>query len=515
MLDIADFVSDRGGNPNKVKESQRKRFAPESVVDEILTLYEEARRGTFFKDFITSPKKVNRLKHAAARYEVMQIGSQLNGLQKEIGKKKKNKEDASSLLEEKAALEQRKKDAEDLALQKEKQRDSKLRTIGNYVHDSVPVSNNEVGVYRSPKYSFGKGADMHHKDDNVVVKTWVPENVTVEKRDCLSHHEVLTRLDGYDPERGVKIVGHRGYCLTGYGLFLNLALINYGLEFLWGKGYKPNQPPQFMLKDMMAKTAQLEQFDEELYKVTESEDKSTDKYLIATSEQPLSALHDGEWLQDKDLPIKYAGYSTCYRKEAGAHGKDAWGIFRVHQFEKIEQFVLTKPEQSWEAFEEMMATSEEFYKSLGLPYQIVTIVSGALNNAASKKYDLEAWFPFQGEYKELVSCSNCTDYQARALEIRYGTKKATDVKKSYVHALNATLCATERTLCCILENYQKEDGFIVPEPLRKYIPGAPEFLPYTKELPKDSTSQKAKGKQSSKAASGAEEATRKIQDLRV
>ena len=133
---------------------------------------------------------------------------------------------------------------------------------------------------------------------------WTPENVKVEKRDCLSHHEVLTRLDGFDPERGVKVVGHRGYCLTGFGLFLNLALINYGLEFLWGKGYKPNQPPQFMLKEMMAKTAQLEQFDEELYKVTESEDKSTDKYLIATSEQPLSALHDGEWLQDKDLPIK-------------------------------------------------------------------------------------------------------------------------------------------------------------------------------------------------------------------
>jgi hypothetical protein len=124
---------------------------------------------------------------------------------------------------------------------------------------------------------------------------------------------------------------------------------------------------------------------------------------------------------------------------------------------QIEQFVLTKPEESWQAFEEMMATSEEFYKSLGLPFQIVAIVSGALNNAASKKYDLEAWFPFQGEYKELVSCSNCTDYQARALEIRYGTKKATDTKKSYVHALNATLCATERTLCCILENYQTED----------------------------------------------------------
>lgn len=273
MLDLADFVSDRGGNPNKIKESQRKRFAPENVVDEVIALYEEARR---------------------ARYEVMQIGSELNALQKEIGKRKKNKEDAGVLMEQKAALEKRKKEAEEHASEQESRRDRKIRTIGNYVHESVPVSNNE--------------------DDNVVVRTWAPENVLVEKRNCLSHHEVLTRLDGYDSERGVKIVGHRGYCLTGYGLFLNLALINYGLEFLWRKGYKPNQPPQFMLKELMAKTAQLEQFDEELYKVTESDDKSTDKYLIATSEQPLSALHDGEWIQDKDLPIKYAGYSTCYRK---------------------------------------------------------------------------------------------------------------------------------------------------------------------------------------------------------
>lgn len=148
----------------------------------------------------------------------------------------------------------------------------------------------------------------------------------------------------------------------------------------------------------------------------------------------------------------------------------------------------------------MIGTSEEFYKSLGLPYRIVAIVSGALNNAASKKQDLEAWFPFQGEFKELVSCSNCTDYQARELEIRYGAKKQTDpsFKKTYVHALNSTLCATERALCCVLENYQTEDGINVPEVLRKYIPGQPEFLPYTKELPKDSTSLKAKGTAESK-----------------
>lgn len=471
MLDLNDFITERGGDINKIRESQRRRFAPEEVVEEVIALYEEARR---------------------ARYAATQIGSELNAVQKEIGKKKKAKEDASDLVNQKADIEKRKKEAEDIAAQKELERDRKIRPIGNYVHDSVPVSNNE--------------------DDNQIIRTWAPENVSMERPGCLSHHEVLTRLDGYDPERGVKIVGHRGYCLTGYGLFLNLALINYGLEFLFNKGYKPNQPPQFMLKDLMAKTAQLEQFDEELYKVTESDDKSTDKYLIATSEQPLSALHDSEWLQEKDLPIKYAGYSTCYRKEAGAHGKDAWGIFRVHQFEKIEQFVLTKPDESWQAFEDMMATSEEFYKSLGLPYQVVAIVSGALNNAAAKKYDLEAWFPFQQEYKELVSCSNCTDYQSRALDIRFGAKKATDLKKTYVHALNATLCATERTLCCVLENFQREEGIEVPEPLRKYIPGAPEFIPYTKELPKDSTSQRAKAK--GKPA-GADEAAKKMQSLQV
>ena len=156
----------------------------------------------------------------------------------------------------------------------------------------------------------------------------------------------------------------------------------------------------------------------------------------------------------------------------------------------MEQFLLTDPEKSWEAFDEMMDNSEAFYQSLGLPYRVVSIVSGALNNAAAKKLDLEAWFPFQGEYKELVSCSNCTDYQSRALEIRYGAKTQTEVKKKYVHCLNGTLTATTRTLCCLLENFQTDEGFNVPEPLRKYLPGAPEFLPFTKELSKHSTSTK-------------------------
>ncbi|KAI5798990.1 hypothetical protein EDC01DRAFT_721553 [Geopyxis carbonaria] len=446
MLDVFSFIEERGGNPEAIRESQRRRHAPVEVVDEIIAMYGDCRK---------------------ARYNVDQKGREANATQKEIGMKKKAKEDASELLEKKAKIEAEKKELEAVAVEKEAQMNKKLGTIGNLVHDSVPVHNNE--------------------DNNELIRSWTPEGVTVEKRDCLSHHDVLARLDGYEPERGVKVVGHRGYFLKQWGVFLNQALINYGLEFLSSKGYTPLQTPQFMLKDMMAKTAQLEQFDDELYKVVDGDEKN-DKYLIATSEQPISALHADEWLQDKDLPIHYAGFSTCYRREAGAHGKDAWGIFRVHQFEKIEQFVITNPESSWEAFDKMIGYSEEFYKSLGLPYRVVAIVSGALNNAAAKKYDLEAWFPFQGEFKELVSCSNCTDYQSRNLDIRFGAKSQTDTIKKYVHCLNSTLCATERALCCVMENYQTEEGLNVPEPLRKYLPGAPEFIPFAKALSKESTS---------------------------
>ncbi|KAL8707850.1 MAG: hypothetical protein Q9220_007204 [cf. Caloplaca sp. 1 TL-2023] len=443
MLDVIDFIEERGGNPTAIRESQKRRFADEAAVDEVIALYEVHRR---------------------TKYEAQQIGSKINTTQKEIGSKKRAGQDADDLVKTKSGLESKKKEIEQSVLDREVALYDKIKQIGNYVHESVPVSKSEVGQDVTTTSGY---------DDNTRIRTWSPKGAQLEKQDCLSHHEVLTRLDGYDPERGTKIVGHRGYCLTGYGLFLNLALVNYGLEFLWQRGYKPNQPPHFMLREYMAKTAQLSQFDDELYKVTDDGEKQTDKYLIATSEQPLSALHD-----------------------AGAHGKDAWGIFRVHQFEKIEQFVMTKPETSWQAFDDMIALSEEFYQSLGLPYQVVAIASGALNNAAAKKYDLEAWFPFQGEYKELVSCSNCTDYQSRSLDIRYGAKTAIEAKKKYVHALNATLCATERALCCVLENYQTESGLKVPEVLRKYIPGAPEMIEYSKELPKDSTSQKVKGKAS-------------------
>jgi len=195
------------------------------------------------------------------------------------------------------------------------------------------------------------------------------------------------------------------------------------------------------------------------------------------------------------LPLSYAGLSTCFRKEAGSHGKDAWGIFRIHQFEKVEQFVICSPENSWDYHEKMIANCEEFYQNLGLSYQVVSIVSGALNNAAAKKYDLEAYFPTFQTYRELVSASNCTDYQSRAMETRYRAKAAptgaggkaaagaASKDKVYVHMLNATLVATERTICCLLENYQTADGITVPEVLRPYMGGL-SFIKFVKPPPK-------------------------------
>ncbi|KAH8922822.1 serine-tRNA ligase [Atractiella rhizophila] len=453
MIDIQLLNPDKGGEPEVVKLSQKRRNASEELVDEVLEMY----------------KAWNKL-----NYELMQLQRNVNLLQKDIGAKKKAKEDASDLLKQKTALDSEIEAMKGKATEAEAAMKAKAGTIGNIVHDSVPVSNTE--------------------DDNAIIRTWHPDgpNATPEKKtDILSHHEVMYRLELLDQDRGVKIAGHRGFFLINDGVDLNQALINYGLDFLRKKNYKKVMTPFMMHKSLMGKTAQLEEFDENLYKLTG--DGQDDKYLIATSEQPLSAYHADEWFESPNtqLPKLYAGYSTCFRKEAGSHGRDTWGIFRVHQFEKVEQFCITDPSKSWAMFEDMVAHSEEFYQSLKLPYRLVSIVSSALNNAAAKKYDLEAWFPYQGEHKELVSVSNCTDYQSRSLEVRCGVKKQGDTKKVYVHMLNGTLCATERALCCIVENYQTPEGLIIPEVLRPYMQGR-DFIPFVRELPKNSTSNKKK-----------------------
>ena len=375
MLDINLLRVEKGGNPEIVKESQRRRFASVEIVNEIVELDKEWVRHRFNVDQFNKDINSVQLKIADLK-KAQKLGKSNND---------PTTNGSTRLLEEKNRLEglrgQEQMEMESIWQELR----SKLRSIGNLVHDSVCVSNNE--------------------DNNPVIRIWQPDariggtRPTNDSTGLLIHHELLAKIGGYDPERGSNVMGHRGYFLKDYGVLLNQALINYGLNFLWKKGFTLIQTPFMMKREIMAETCQLSQFDEELYKVTGD---GIEKYLIATSEQPLSAFHRQEWLDPKMLPLRYAGISTCFRKEAGAHGKDAWGIFRTHQFEKVEQFVFNDPDKSWEMLEEMLGNSEEFYKSLLIPYRIVTIVSGALNNAASKKYDLEAWFPGSGMFHMII-----------------------------------------------------------------------------------------------------------------
>lgn len=362
----------------------------------------------------------------------------------------------------------------------EVKRNQALNEIGNLLHESVPVSDNE--------------------DNNVTVRT----HGDCTQRKKYSHVDLIYMIDGMDGEVGAAVAGSRGYYLKGACVFLQVALIQEALTRWVMKGYTPLYTPFFMNKDVMQEVAQLSQFDEELYKVTGKgsevvgENITDEKYLIATSEQPIAAFHRDQWIPESSLPIKYIGISTCFRQEVGSHGRDTRGIFRVHQFEKVEQFVLTSPfdNESWKLFDEMIQNSEEFYQELGIAYRIVNIVSGALNNAAAKKLDLEAWFPGSGAFRELVSCSNCLDYQARRLLVRYGQTKKMNAQTDYVHMLNATACAITRVICVILEQYQTEEGIKVPEILKKYMPPQyKEEIPFVKPAPIDVKETKKQKKQ--------------------
>merc|ERR1719184_79806 len=254
----------------------------------------------------------------------------------------------------------------------------------------------------------------------------------------------------------------------------------------------------------MNQVAQLTQFDDELYKVVgkrsedEKDTETEEKYLIATSEQPIAAFHMDEWLSEKEVPKRYCGFSTCFRQEVGSHGRDTRGIFRVHQFEKVEQFCITSPhdDESWKTMDEMISNAENFCKMLNIPYRIVCIVSGALNNAAAKKLDLEAWFPGSGAFRELVSCSNCLDYQARRLRVRYGQTKKMNQSTEYCHMLNGTMCAVTRVICAILETNQTETGIKVPEALKSFLPEKyQDEIPFVAPAPIDEAESKKQKKQ--------------------
>lgn len=474
-----------------MRDSIRKRFGDPAIVDKVIELDAAWREGEKVFSFVftftsivcsldRNPQQKNntpfpRHKNSPATQKAETLAMEFNALNNQIGKlmKEKKKEEAVTLQERSKAMKDEIAAARAATADALAARDGALAPIGNLVHESAPVSKDEA--------------------DNVVVKTWGEPGPAKGKK--YNHVDLVRLLDIVDLDAGVAAAGGRGFYLKKEGVLLNQALIQFAIAHGMAHGAEPVATPFFLNKEIMAETAQLSQFDEELYKVSaggNSEDgNENDKYLIATSEQPLCALHRARWFEERELPLKYVGYSTCFRKEAGSHGRDTLGIFRVHQFEKVEQFTVTSPlgNASWEALEEMLSTAESFYQALNLPYQVVNIVSGELNNAAAKKYDLEAWFPAGAAFRELVSCSNCTDYQARAVEARLRVPQApgdssseTKKEKLYVHMLNCTLAATQRTLCCVLENWQEEGGVRVPDALRPYMPGNIDFVPFRKAL---------------------------------
>jgi len=435
--------------PEKVKESEKRRFRTGEKVDQILDLDQQ---------------------WVKAQFNTEQKSREVNNVQKVIKQRKLDSKGADKC--EDCVADKDKLEAEVAGLLKISEellakRDKLLGGIGNLVHDSVIISQDE------------------EKDNEVVAQWGVPRSFAGTKYQTNGfrpHFELLEMMGAVDFEAGREVAGSRGYFLSGPGVLLNQALINYGIAFMSMRGYTPLQPPFFMMKDLMGKTAELADYDDVLYKVIEDKDHpEQDKYLIATSEQPISAFHRNQNLDPQRFPIRYVGVSSCFRREAGSSGRDIRGIFRVHQFEKIEQFCLVPPGKSWDEMEQMMTMSGEFYQSLGIPYRAVNIVSGELNNAAAKKYDLEGWFPGddegKGKYRELVSCSNCLDYQARAMNTKYGFLP----DDPFVHMLNSTLCATERAMCCLVENYQEADGVRVPRALVPFMLGK-EFIPFVKTL---------------------------------
>jgi len=328
-----------------------------------------------------------------------------------------------------------------VAEQEQKTHDFLLR-LPNLLDDSVPL-----------------GKDSN---DNVQVKTWgtIPQFTFPVK----NHIDLATNLGQIDMERAGKISGSRFFYLKNEVAMLDLALMSFAIEELSKKGYTPVVPPLLMKREAYEGVTSLGDFEEVLYKV-----ENEDLYLIATSEHPLAAMLMNETLKEQDMPIKLAGMSTCFRKEAGAHGKDTRGIFRTHQFNKIEQFIFCKPEDSPKLHEELLANAEELLQKIGLAYRVVNVCTGDIGTVAAKKYDIEAWMPAQNGYREVVSCSNCTDYQGRRLGIKYREKEGA-APKGFVHTLNSTAIATGRTIVAIIENNQLADGTInIPEALRKYM----------------------------------------------
>ncbi len=418
MLDMSMFRE----HADVLRADHDKREMPHDNIDEVIRLDEEWRQ---------------------ARYDVDLLRKKRNEAARGIAEAKKSGDSAAAdaILAEVASL------GQEIDALSEKvdyclsERDTIRMRVPNILHESVPVGEddqkNTLHSLHGDKIELGFEARNHN--DLIEMNNWV------------------------DLARGAKVTGSRFYFLQGDLARLEMALQSYSANFLMERGYTLVQPPRMMNREAYEGVTDLGDFETVMYGI------EPDKYyLIATSEHPLTAMRMDEIIEPSELPIKLVGVSSCFRREVGAHGLSDRGIWRVHQFTKIEQIVICKPDDSWEHHEELLTNAVELWDSLGLHYRVVNICTGDMGTVASKKYDLEAWLPGANAYKEVVSCSNCTDYQANRLRMRYRTAEG----NSAVHTLNSTAVATSRALVAIMEQYQNEDGTVrVPDVLVPHMGG--------------------------------------------
>ncbi len=422
MLDIHVFRD----APDRIRADLAKRKMDDSIVSDILRMDEDWR---------------------GIKFEVDQLRKKRNSSARMIAAAKKSGDvDAvERTLEEVQSLGSAIEEMESKASSMMKKRDSLRMQVPNLLHEDVPIGENDE-----------KNVEINRHGE--------PPEFGFDPR---THNEIIEKNGWVDLTRGAKVSGSRQYFLIGDLARLEMALQQYSTDFLTDRGYTLIQPPLMMNRKSYEGVTDLSDFENVMYGIDPD-----GYYLIATSEHPLTAMRMDEIIEPTELPIKLVGVSPCFRREVGAHGLSDRGIWRVHQFTKVEQVVICKPEDSWNYHKELLENAKSLWDNLGLHYRVVDICTGDMGTVASRKYDLEAWLPGAGEFKEVVSCSNCTDYQANRLKMRY---RKSDGNES-VHTLNSTAVATSRALVAIIEQYQTEDGVVrVPEVLIPLMRGVTEL----------------------------------------
>lgn len=423
MLDLK-IIRD---NPDSVKKDLEKR--------------QDKEKQAWLKDLLELDKKYRKQLQEAELFR-----KKRNEITHEVKKLLAEKKDAKKKIREAKDLPNKIKEIEKkTALMKEKI-DYYLMRLPNILHESVPYGKDDT--------------------ENQVIRE---VGKKISRKDLPPHGELLEKHGWADFERGAKISGTGFYFLKGQFALLDQALLRFAIDKLLKKGYTLIEPPVLMTKDSYEGVTDLADFENVMYKID-----GEDLYLIATSEHPMAAMYKDEILSEKQLPIKFVGISPCFRKEIGKHGIDTRGLFRVHQFNKIEQFIFSRPEDSWKFHEELLKNAEELFKELGLAYRVVNLCTGDIGIVSAKKYDLDAWMPREGKYREVVSNSNCTSYQAVRSNIKFRKK---DGSKEYVHTLNSTAIATSRALRALLETYYDNGVIKIPKSLQPYMNGAKEIKP--------------------------------------